>query len=156
MKWLFVVVLVFVVCITFPRQPVFLGELVIEKQGVIPGERDSHQGIPLSALCCVVWAEGVEPRRRRRRPYRNPLRQWRKLMRRLAREQRRAARRAQRQVQSVEIAAVPIKEQAVVAVKVEEKAIDRKKPGRPSSVATNHIFCPTEGCRGYGQLRSPS
>lgn len=153
--WLAVIVLVFLVWIPFPCQPMFLGEVVIEQQGVAPGQRDTHQGIPLSALCCVVWVEGVEAQRRRR-PRRNPLRQWRKLMRRLAKEQRRAARRAQRQFQckaeAVEIASAPIKEQTVIAVKAEEQAIDRKKAGRPATVATNHIFCPTEGCRGYGQL----
>ncbi len=75
-------------------------------------------------------------------------------MRRLAKEQRRAARRTQQQPQgkAVEISAAPIKEQAVVAVKAEEQAIDRKKAGRRATVATNHIFCPTEGCRGYGHL----
>ncbi len=61
--WLAVVVLVFWVWIPFPSQPMFLGEVVIEQQGVVPGQRDTHQGIPLSALCCVVWAEVVEPQR---------------------------------------------------------------------------------------------
>ncbi len=37
--WLAVIVLVFLVWIPFPCQPMFLGEVVIEEQGVVPGER---------------------------------------------------------------------------------------------------------------------
>jgi len=81
---LFVVFLVFGFWNSSPVQPVLLGENVIEQQGV-PWEGDGGGGIPLSDWCCVVWTQGVEPRRYRK-PYRNPWRRLRKLMRRLAKD----------------------------------------------------------------------
>jgi IS1 family transposase len=165
--WLFVVVLVFGVCIISPVQPVLLGEMVIEQQGV-PWERDGEGGIPLPVLCCVVWAEGVEPRRRKQ-PYRNPWRRLRKLMRRLAKEHRcavcRAQRMAQRKAEGVEAASAQIAPvettptsmnelavaAAVAAARVEEHVIECKKAGRPATIPTDHVFCQIEGCRGYRQ-----
>jgi IS1 family transposase len=165
---LFAVFLVFGFWNSSPVQPVLLGENVIEQQGV-PWEGDGDGGIPLSDWCCVVWAQGVEPRRRRK-PYRNPWRRLRKLMRRLAKERRCAVCRAQRmahrkaeavftattasgQISPAQTAPASMNELAVIAAtRAEEQVVKRKKSGRPATIPTNHVFCPVEGCRGYGRL----
>lgn len=137
-----------------PVQPV-LGKVVIEQQYIVAGGHDARQQIPLDVLCCVVWAEGVEPRRRRR-PYRNPLKRLRKRMRRLAKEQRRAAQHAQRKRErkAIPVGTHLVKGSPVVASMVEEQAPDGKRRGRPATIPTNHVFCPNERCRGNGQLGS--
>jgi IS1 family transposase len=152
MCWLLLVVVILGCWISTPVHPL-LGEVVIEQQRDFPCEGDAHRGFPISVLCCVVWAEGVEPRRRRR-PYRNPLRRLRKWIRRVAKEQRRAAGRAQRMCQhkaeAVRITSPSAEEPSILLTAAE--AVDGRRRGRPATIATDHVCCLTKGCRGYGQL----
>jgi len=130
-----------------------LGKVVIEQQDIVAEGHNAHQQIPLNVLCCIVWAEGFEPRRRRW-PYRNPIKRLLKRLRRLAKKQRRAARRAQRKGKAIPVGtgSYLVKGSPVVVSMVEEQAPDAKRRGRPATISTNHVFCPREGCRGYGQL----
>lgn len=106
-----------------------------------------------------VWAEGLCPQSRPRQ-HRNPLRRWQRLMRLAARRQRRGRRKAGRRSppapssQTSTLAPASVSQaQATAASSIGSpptKAPERH--GRPSTIPTNHVFCPTKGCRGYGKL----
>jgi len=101
----------------------------------------------------VIYAE-VTGRRRRQGPYRNPLRRLRKQL----RSEKRKSRRALKEDGSEGSQSSPQGNSNVSEdnVKAEMEGVQdlprRNKPGRKPSIATNHVFCPTEGCRGYHVL----
>src|SRR3990172_9237571 len=101
----------------------------------------------------VIYAE-VTGRRRRQGPYRNPLRRLRKQLRSEKRKNRRALK-----ADGSEVLQPSAQGDSTVSedkVKAEVEAVQeiprQNKPGRKPSIATNHVFCPTEGCRGYHVL----
>ena len=101
----------------------------------------------------VIYAE-VTGRRRRQGPYRNPLRRLRKQLRSEKRKNRRALK-----ADGSEVLQPSAQGDSAVSedkVKAEVEAVQeiprRNKPGRKPSIATNHVFCTTEGCRGYHVL----
>jgi len=144
------------VCSTDSAEESLWGQFVLEQS-----DDTCEDAFPLLEM--DLWVEGLEPYRRRR-PYRNPLRRLRKRMRRAARQQRKAVRRALRLRDCGEAAPAtvpPTVAESAAAAKAskadttfvpQESVVARSKRGRKAAITTNHIFCPTEGCRGHNQL----
>lgn len=114
----------------------------------------------------VAWISGLGAGRRHR-PYRNPARLKRlskkarlRLLRRLGvRPRRRRRSRDARSPAELPSASDPWQLASRVpealsapASETPEASPAKRGPGRPASIPTNHVFCPTQGCRGYGQL----
>ncbi len=98
----------------------------------------------------VVWVEIVTSRRKRR-PYRNPLRKLRKQLRQLRRKKRRLLkkRRSKGSPSTGKPLAEPKPDSIAEPIQDLENIPARNKLGRPATIETNHVFCPTEGCRGF-------
>jgi len=106
-----------------------------------------------------IWAEGLCPRPRPRQ-HRNPIRRWQRLTRLAARRQRRGRRKARRRSrptassQTSPSASASVSQGHAAAAKGIEIPVAQtpKRRGRQPTIPTNHVFCPMEGCRGYGKL----
>lgn len=106
-----------------------------------------------------IWAEGLCPGPRPRQ-HRNPLRRLQRLMRLATRRQRRGRRQARKrsrpmvlpQTSSSVPAPVSQAQEAQDGLGETPPARAPNQRGRPSTIPTNHAFCPTKGCRGYEKL----
>ena len=98
----------------------------------------------------VVWFEIAAPCRKRR-PYRNPLRKLRKRLRHSRRQARRRLKKkaGQRSFKRGKTVDEPKPNSTAEAVENVEKIPARNKLGRPATIVTNHVFCPTDTCRGF-------
>ncbi len=98
----------------------------------------------------VVWFEIAVPCRKRR-PYRNPLRKPRKRLRHTRREARRRLKKKAGRRSSPKGKSLYDRKPDSTAKSVEnvENIPAINKLGRPATIETNHVFCPTEGCRGF-------
>ena len=98
----------------------------------------------------VIYAE-VRGRWRRQQPYRNPLRGLRKQLRLEKKKSRRALKDDGLEVSQPSPLWYSTVSEGNVRSEVEavQELPRRNKFGRKPSIATNHVFCPTEGCRGY-------
>ena len=102
----------------------------------------------------VLWSE-VIAQRRRRRPYCDPLKRYRKKLRLEKRKHNRSLKNASQGVcqRSEELESKVGSEGSVGSeVKLAEESNLRAKSGRKPSIQTNHVFCPTQGCRGHNVL----
>ncbi len=100
----------------------------------------------------ILWIE-LKISYRRKRPYRNPLRQWKKQLRRLKKQNNRFLKKQRDNRKSLRndpIGSEP--ENLDESVHSVEDMPVVKKLGRPATIKTNHILCPTENCRGFRVL----
>ena len=130
-----------------PEESLRSGESLENKYFSSSSILSHYTGLP------VIYAE-VAGRRRRQRPYRNPLRRLRKQLRAEKRKSRRDLK-----ADGSEVSQPSQQGDSTVSedkVKAEVEAVQelplQNKLGRKPSVATNHVFCSTEGCRGYHVL----
>ena len=98
----------------------------------------------------VVWVE-IESPHRKRRPYRNPLRKVRKELRQLRRRNRRLLKKKSGK-ESPKTGDDPQPGSVVETTRNIGEIPARNKLGRPATIETNYLFCPTEGCRGFHVL----
>jgi len=130
-----------------PEESLRSGESLENKYFSSSSILSHYTGLP------VIYAE-VAGRRRRQRPYRNPLRRLRKQLRSEKRKSRRDLK-----ADGSEVSQPSQQGDSTVSedkVKAEVEAVQelplQNKLGRKPSIATNHVFCSTEGCRGYHVL----
>jgi len=98
----------------------------------------------------VVWFE-IAASCRKRRPYRNPLRKLRKRLRHTRREARRRLKKEADRQSSPKGKTLydPKPNSTAEAVENVENIPARNKLGRPATIVTDHVFCPTDTCRGF-------
>ena len=143
----FLLFVIALVTLDTPEESLRSGESLENKYFSSSSILFQYTGLP------VIYAE-VTGRQRRQRPYRNPLRRLRKQLRSEKRKSRRALK-----ADGSEISQPSPQGDSNVSednVKAEMEGVKelplRNKLGRKPSITTNHVFCPTEGCRGYRVL----
>jgi hypothetical protein len=102
----------------------------------------------------VLWSK-VIAQRRRRRPYCDPLKRYGKKLRLERRKHNRSLKNASQGVcQSSEGSESKIGTEGNdnSEVQLVQESNLRAKSGRKPGIQTNHIFCPTPGCRGHNVL----
>ena len=102
----------------------------------------------------VLWSE-VTAQRRKRRPYRDQLKRYRKKLRLEKRKHNRSLKNSSQDVcqrpEESELKGGAEGSNGSEVQLVKEGNL-RAKMGRKPRIPTNHVFCPTQGCRGHNVL----
>jgi IS1 family transposase len=131
---------------TFAGQPTTFSSTVFLEQnsGMNTTEAESEE------MQRVFWT--VMRPYRRNRPYRNPLRRKRKELQQLRRHQRCSLKKLKIQALSasdIDVSEEPLRAEQKDGSSVDKAPVGSKKRGRPSLIATNHLFCPNPKCQGF-------